>query len=166
MKHQHGFTLLEVLLVVAIIAMTAAGAIALQSNRLSAKGLQRQTVERFSKTLEYAADWALLEKHVVGLRLTGEGWHYFQPEKNSSDKWQWHVVDKHYFLSLGGSWPGQHPPEILPGTDSDAPQIEILPDGTIAPFTLIFSDETGTRFLRVSCSGTLPLKINVAEVSP
>ncbi|MCU6162853.1 type II secretion system minor pseudopilin GspH [Enterobacter bugandensis] len=166
MKHQRGFTLLEILLVVAIIAMIAAGAVAIQSDRLNAKGIQRQTVERFSKTLEYAADWALLEKHAVGLRLASRGWSYFQPEKVSSGEWQWRLVVKHDFLSLSGLWPEPHPPEILPATDTDGPQIMILPDGTITPFTLIFSDETGTRFLRARCEGSLPLELNAVGISP
>lgn len=53
MKQQQGFTLLEVLLVIVIIAMMAAGVIASQNSRLSATGRLSQQAEAFRQQVEY-----------------------------------------------------------------------------------------------------------------
>lgn len=84
MKQQQGFTLLEVLLVIVIIAMMAAGVIASQNSRLSATGRLSQQAEAFRQQVEYAADWALLEKSAIGLRITREGWSFWQLKKTAT----------------------------------------------------------------------------------
>ncbi|MDI3140713.1 type II secretion system protein [Enterobacter kobei] len=83
MAHQKGFTLLEVMLVMVIIALAAAGIVAMQSDRLSATGKLLRQIDVLRQTVKYMSDVALLEKHTVGLQLTTDGWLFYAPKKGS-----------------------------------------------------------------------------------
>ena len=61
MAHQKGFTLLEVMLVMVIIALAAAGVVAMQSDRLSATGKLLRQIDVLRQTAKYMSDVALLE---------------------------------------------------------------------------------------------------------
>ena len=159
MVHEKGFTLLEVMLVMVILATTALGVTAMQSDRLSSAGKLRQHVDTFRQTVEYATDLTLLEKRAAALQLSEEGWLLHLPEKNARGGWRWKAVPKHDSLALHGEWEGPVRPELTPSTKDATPQIVILPDGQITPFSQLFRDENGEKILRVQCFGSLPLDI-------
>ncbi|HFS5793974.1 type II secretion system minor pseudopilin GspH [Citrobacter sp. EC_71] len=159
MKQQQGFTLLEVLLVIVIIAMMAAGVIASQNSRLSATGRLSQQAEAFRQQVEYAADWALLEKSAIGLRITREGWSFWQLKKTSTGGKTWQEVTHHEALRLAGDWQSSRQPTITPPPEGNLPQLVITPDGEITPFTLSFRDEDNVRLIDIQSTGSLPLTI-------
>lgn len=163
MAHQKGFTLLEVLLVVVILAAAAAGVTAMQSDRLSASGKLRQRADTFRQTVEYAADLALLEKHAVALRLSEEGWLLYLPQKDARTGWRWVAATNHDNLPLHGEWEGPQPPDITPSTKDATPQIMIMPDGQMTPFTLVFRKDDGEKILFIRSVGSLPLNITPVE---
>lgn len=162
MKQQQGFTLLEVLLVIVIIAMMAAGVIASQNSRLSATGRLSQQAEAFRQQVEYAADWALLEKSAIGLRITREGWSFWQLKKTATGGKTWQEVAHHEALRLAGDWQSSRKPIIIPAPDANLPQVFITPDGEITPFTLSFRDEDNVRLIDIQSTGSLPLIITLS----
>lgn len=162
MKQQQGFTLLEVLLVIVIIAAMAAGVIASQNSRLSATGKLNQKVELFRQHVEYAADWALLERSPIGVRVTREGWSFWQLEKSNAAGKKWVEVDRHEALRLSGDWQSSPQPTITPAPQSSLPQLVITPEGEITPFTLSFRDEDNIRLLDVQSTGSLPVTITLS----
>lgn len=159
MTQEKGFTLLEVMLVIVILAAAAAGVTAMQSERLSANGKLRQRVDTFRQTVEYAADLALLEKHAVALLVSEEGWSLYVPQKDARVGWQWVAVQHNDNLPLQGEWAGPARPELTPSSKDAASQIIILPDGQMTPFTLAFRNERGEKIVHVRCVGSLPLGI-------
>ncbi|CBG91188.1 type II secretion system minor pseudopilin GspH [Citrobacter rodentium] len=159
MKQQQGFTLLEVLLTIVIVAMMTAGVIISQSERLSPEGRLLQNVDAFRLRIEYAADWALLEKTPIGIRLDRDGWSFWQLKKNAANKRKWTEVTRHETLRLRGDWQSPRPPSVTPAPVAGGPQIVITPDGEITPFTLNFRDESNARLLGVQNTGNLPLLI-------
>ncbi|KNC10550.1 hypothetical protein AC791_06330 [Klebsiella sp. RIT-PI-d] len=163
MTHQKGFTLLEVLLVIVIIAVSAAGIVTMQSERLGPSGKLRQQVEIFSQTVEFAADLALLEKHVVGLQLTTDGWLFYQPIRDPAHGWQWEEMANSDNLPLTGQWGASLKPDVAPPPERAKPQIIILPDGYVTPFALGFSHQNGGAMLSLRCNGSLPLDIRLPE---
>jgi len=63
MAHQKGFTLLEVMLVMVIIALAAAGVVAMQSDRLSATGKLLRQIDvlraRTAPSWEPSPQWSV-----------------------------------------------------------------------------------------------------------
>lgn len=163
MKRQQGFTLLEVMLTLAIIAIMAAGVISAQNDRLSPGGRLLQSVEVFRQQTEYAADWALLEKIAIGVRLDSRGWSFWQLQKTASGKQKWLKVTRHGTMRLTGDWQSPRPPTIAPAPVANVPQIVITPDGELTPFGLTFRDEDNARLLVVQSTGSLPLLITRSE---
>jgi len=159
MAQEKGFTLLEVMLVIVILAAAAAGVTAMQSERLSVSGKLRQRVDTFRQTVEYAADLALLEKHAVALLVSEDGWLFYLPQKSTHTGWHWEAVQRDDNLPLQGEWGGPVHPELNPSAQDAIPQIIILPDGQITPFTLLFRNAHGEKILYVRCAGSLPLDI-------
>lgn len=159
MTQEKGFTLLEVMLVIVILAAAAAGVTAMQSERLNVSGKIRQRVDTFRQTVEYAADMALLEKHAVALLVSEEGWSLYVPRKSARTGWRWEVVKRDDNLPLQGEWDGPVQPELTPSSQDGTPQIVILPDGQITPFTLLFRNANNEKFLLMRCAGSLPLDI-------
>ncbi|HAS1204477.1 TPA: GspH/FimT family pseudopilin [Enterobacter cloacae] len=157
--------MLEVMLVIVILAAAAAGVIAMQNERLSVSGKLRQRVDMFRQTVDYAADLALLEKHAVALLVTEKGWLLYAPQKSASTGWQWKVIQRDDNVSLQGEWNGPTGPELIPSPQGDTPQIIILPDGQITPFTLLFRNANGEKILHVRCAGFLPLDITQLKVA-
>lgn len=165
MAQEKGFTLLEVMLVIVILAAAVAGVTAMQSERLSASGKLRQRVDMFRQTVEYAADLALLEKHAVALLLSEKGWLLYVPQKSARTGWQWEAIQRDDKLPLQGEWDAPARPELTPSPQDNTPQIIILPDGQITPFTLLFSSAKGEKMLHVRCAGSLPLDITQPKVA-
>ncbi|HDR2755565.1 MULTISPECIES: GspH/FimT family protein [Enterobacter] len=159
MAHQKGFTLLEVLLVVVILAAAVAGVTAMQSDRLSTSGKLRQRADAFRQSVEYAVDLALLEKHAVALRLSEEGWALYLPQIDTRTGWQWVAATNHDNLPLHGEWERAKSPDITPSTKGTSPQIIIMPDGQMTPFTLLFRKDDGEKILLIHSAGSLPLDI-------
>lgn len=165
MAQEKGFTLLEVMLVIVILAAAVAGVTAMQNERLSVSGKLRQRVDMFRQTVEYAADLALLEKHAVALLVSEEGWLLYVPQKRARTGWQWEAIQRDDNLPLQGAWDGPARPELTHSPQGDTPQIIVLPDGQITPFTLLFRNANGEKLLHVRCTGSLPLDITPLKVA-
>ncbi|HIE5390160.1 TPA: type II secretion system minor pseudopilin GspH [Enterobacter cancerogenus] len=159
MAHQKGFTLLEVMLVMVIIALAAAGVVAMQSDRLSATGKLLRQIEVLRQTANYMSDVALLEKHTVGLQLTDDGWLFYAPEKDRTGVWRWQEIDNNGNLPLRGDWDAPTKPHVFPSSEEAKPQIVILPDGQVTPFSVIFNADDGEKIAILQSNGTLPLEV-------
>lgn len=159
MVQEKGFTLLEVMLVIVILATVVAGVTVMQNGRLSVNGKLPPCVDAFRQTVEYAADLALLEKHAVALQVSEEGWLLYLPQKSVRADWQWKAVQRDNNLPLQGKWEKLTLQAFTPLSQDATPQIIILPDGQITPFTLVFRSANGEKILHVRCDGSLSLDI-------
>lgn len=159
MTRGKGFTLLEVMLVVVILAAAVMGVTAMQNERLSVSGELRQRVDAFRQAVEYIVDLALLEKHAFALLVSEDGWVVYAPQKSARAGWHWKAVQREDNLTTQGEWEVPIQPELTPLPQGTTPQIIILPDGQITPFTMLFRNTKGEKILIVRCSGTLPLDI-------
>ncbi|MGM8754474.1 type II secretion system minor pseudopilin GspH [Enterobacter chuandaensis] len=166
MERQKGFTLLEVMLVVAIIAVMASIIVSSQNARLSETGRLRQKVDAFRQIVEFAADEALLENTAIGIRVTQEGWFYAHPKYDPHMGWRWVEIEKADSLHLTGHWLDGFYIEIAPASEYGQPQIVITPDGQLVPFTLTFRDSDRRRVLTLASEGSLPLTLTVAQEQP
>lgn len=159
MAHQKGFTLLEVMLVMVIIALAAAGVVAMQSDRLSATGKLLRQIDVLRQTAKYMSDVALLEKHTVGLQLTTDGWLFYAPNKDRTGEWQWQEIANNDNLPLRGDWDAPARPDVTPSSEEAKPQIVILPDGQVTPFSVVFNAKDGEKIAILQSHGTLPLEV-------
>ena len=159
MAHQKGFTLLEVMLVMVIIALAAAGVVAMQSDRLSATGKLLRQIDVLRQTAKYMSDVALLEKHTVGLQLTTDGWLFYAPKKDRTGEWQWQEIANNDNLPLRGDWDAPARPDVTPSSEEAKPQIVILPDGQVTPFSVFFNAKDGEKIAILQSHGALPLEV-------
>lgn len=168
MKAVKGFTLLEVMLVLVILAATAC--LVMMSSGFS-QGEQRSaanTAERLNTQLEYAWDWATYQGKPVGILMTKQGWQMLMMEMNGKGKTLWVPLVNARKQILNGEWHDSWlvtlQPQGIAGNSS--PQIILLPDGEITPFTLqIVEREERTPLITIQSSGVLPLAITNGEAS-
>ncbi len=169
MKRQRGFTLLEVLIVVSMLALTVA-AVVVSFSGPNAKEQAEDTASRFEVAFNMVSDYAVLNQAVMGLHIDGNSYCFVMLDEND----KWHTIDDQalfrkttlpddYRLSLQLDelpWiedPGFFDDELFDEPNSfdeleqdekePVPQVLILPSGEFTPFRVNiayepkFSDE-------------------------
>lgn len=155
-----GFTLIEIIIVLLIISITAATVELNIGNRLSTSGLNQKTDE-FHSLLLFASDYSLGHQQVLGLMLTplnsslvafDERTQQWQPLNETA---QYKIdADKtvHIFVESGAA------ADATQNLEGKQPSIIIYPDGSISPFILVFaleSDPNVKRTLSLTDDGVI-----------
>jgi len=193
LKHhfQHGFTLLEVMLVVLLIGMASLAVVMTLPNNLTSKNNVSWQAQRFATILQFAEDEALISGNELALVI----------EKNS---YQFAVYDyrKQRWLaarSREAEWKVELPESIgleyslsdsvwgeLNSSDQDSfieeaegvviedddklktlnPQVYVMSSGEVSPFTLIFSEvDNDPEKQSITVSVSMNGAISIAELS-
>lgn len=137
----------------------APGVVAMQSDRLSATGKLLRQIDVLRQTAKYMSDVALLEKHTVGLQLTTDGWLFYAPKKDHTGEWQWQEIANNDNLPLRGDWDAPARPDVTPSSEEAKPQIVILPDGQVTPFSVVFNAKDGEKIAILQSHGAPPLEV-------
>ena len=129
MNQQRGFTLLEMMLVLALVAITASVVLFTYGREDVASTRARETAARFT-----AWRWVPLQEDAAD---------------ESQNDW-----DEELSIHLQPFKPD----------DSNQPQVVILADGQITPFSLLMANAgTGEPLLTLVCSGSWPLDQTLAR---
>lgn len=152
---QHGFTLIEVMLVVIIAAVAAAAVVTFLPERTSPQWFS----ERFRALLEYAADRAISTHRPVGIALSEGNYQLLQlaSADKHSKRTRWVPLESGRYAA-SGLFPDElavalNGRPLLPVL-SLVPQIIFLPDGEATLFTLSFTHPaTGEGFTLISSGG-------------
>lgn len=88
MNQQRGFTLLEMMLVLALVAITASVVLFTYGREDAANTRARETAARFTAALELAIDRATLSGQPVGIHFSDSAWRIMVPGKTPS-AWRW-----------------------------------------------------------------------------
>lgn len=82
MNQQRGFTLLEMMLVLALVAITASVVLFTYGREDVASTRARETAARFTAALELAIDRATLSGQPVGIHFSDSAWRIMVPGKH------------------------------------------------------------------------------------
>ncbi|HAG9191661.1 TPA: type II secretion system minor pseudopilin GspH [Escherichia coli] len=155
MNQQRGFTLLEMMLVLALVTITA-------SVVLFTYG--REDVAN-TRALELAIDRATLSGQPVGIHFSDSAWRIMVPGKTPS-AWRWVPLQEDAADESQNDWDEELSIHLQPfkPDDSNQPQVVILADGQITPFSLLMANAgTGEPLLTLVCSGSWPLDQTLAR---
>ncbi|MDX6040023.1 type II secretion system minor pseudopilin GspH [Scandinavium lactucae] len=163
MNASKGFTLLEMLLVLVVIALSASTVMLTTGQLNGSQGKAAKTGEQLNVMIEYAADWATMENRLIGLRIQDTDWQFVVSEGN-----EWQEPDTQYRLPSKGGWDESWHIRLLPASlkqrSSRSPQIIVTPDGEITPFTLQVEDrDSGKTLFTLTSQGGLPLLLSSGE---
>ena len=133
MNQQRGFTLLEMMLVLALVAITASV--------------------------------VLFSGQPVGIHFSDSAWRIMVPGKTPS-AWRWVPLQEDAADESQNDWDEELSIHLQPfkPDDSNQPQVVILADGQITPFSLLMANAgTGEPLLTLVCSGSWPLDQTLAR---
>lgn len=151
--------MLEVMLVLVVLAATASLVITAFRNPQGASGAAALVTERLDEILQYASDWSAMRGKPLGLNITHEGWQLLELSRK-----QWRPFSDGGRLSSAEKWNNNWYIELRPqeinANQENVPQIVILPDGAITPFSLTIHDnETRKALSSLTSAGFFPLNI-------
>jgi general secretion pathway protein H len=156
MNQQRGFTLLEMMLVLALVAITASVVLFTYGREDVANTRARETAARFTAALELAIDRATLSGQPVGIHFSDSAWRIMVPGKTPS-AWRWVPLQEDAADESQNDWDEELSIHLQPfkPDDSNQPQVVILADGQITPFSLLMANAgTGEPLLTLVCSGS------------
>jgi len=186
-NNQHGFTLLEIMLVLLLMGMLSVGVVMTLPNNLISEENVNWQAQRFSTLLQFAEDEALISGIELGLYFDKNSYQFvFYSHKNKNwlpainkqmaEKIELpEALDMRYQLS-GSVWDeitSEDPADFIDDQDlvdidgdemqrSLAPQVYVMSSGEVTPFTLRFSETADTSAAKsvtvsVSMSGAVTL---------
>lgn len=161
-KAQQGFTLLELMLVLVIIAVSSSLVMLSYGQADSAKKTALQIADQLNSMIEFCVDKAAFEGKPLGVLLSADGWQIVQPVQSKNERWRWIPLPGDRRLTLAGEWGSAIKINVQPFElkESETPQILVLPDGQITPFTLALNaQETRQPLVTLTSPGTLPLHL-------
>lgn len=159
MNASKGFTLLEMLLVLVVIALSASSVMMTTGQLNGSQGKAAKTGERISALIDYAADWSTMENQRIGLEIRDEDWQFVVSEGKG-----WQKPDASYRLQTQDQWDESWRVRLSPASLTRTPRIIISPDGEITPFTLQIEDrDTGKTLFTLTSQGGLPLRFTLGE---
>ncbi|HKM98502.1 MAG TPA: type II secretion system minor pseudopilin GspH [Buttiauxella sp.] len=159
MNASKGFTLLEMLLVLVVVALSASAVMMTTGQLNGSQGKAAKTGERINALIDYAADWATMENRRIGLKIRDEDWQFVVSEGKD-----WQEPDASYRLPTQGQWDESWRVQLSPASLTHTPQIIISPDGEVTPFTLQIDDrDTGKTLFTLISQGGLPLRFTTGE---
>lgn len=165
MNQQRGFTLLEMMLVLALVAITASVVLFTYGREDAASTRARETAARFTAALELAIDRATLSGQPVGIHFSDSAWRIMVPGKTPS-AWRWVPLQEDAADESQNDWDEELSIHLQPfkPDDSNQPQVVIVADGQITPFSLLMANAgTGEPLLTLVCSGSWPLDQTLAR---
>lgn len=159
MKKTSGFTLLEIMLVLVVLAASTSLIISAGENRQGALSKASLQTERLDELMQYASDWSVMRGQPLGLSITQHSWQLLESVQS-----RWRPFSEKSRLPSNGNWDSNWNIMLLPQVMMDKddphphPQILILPNGEITPFSLYITDKESQRELAsLSSNGFLPL---------
>lgn len=161
-KSLSGYTLIEVLLVIVIIAIISTVAVLVFSN--FGHGRQVTMVaHRLSQTIRVAQQEAILRPMVLGMRFTAQGYQFYKFEINKKSKesiWQTLTNDK---LSCSDAF--SHGVvikrfELNHKTKTNKSYVVFSSSGDVSPFSLVVTDKRRDRTYKIAVrnNGMVSLK--------
>ena len=146
----HGFTLLEILLVVVIIAVTTAVAIPnlFSGPREQLKIEARQLVV----ALNAARDEAALGGRVIGVAVNGQRVEFFERDLADANRWEPSARDSLRARSVPTEM------SLNAETSSQGARIAFLPAGVSAPFAITLTSPAGSERIVADALGNLLLE--------
>lgn len=157
MNQQRGFTLLEMMLVLALVAITASVVLFTYGREDAASTRARETAARFTAALELAIDRATLSGQPVGIHFSDSAWRIMVPGKTPSAALG--SITRRCRRREQNDWGEELSIQLQPfkPDDSNQPQVVILADGQITPFSLLMANAgTGEPLLTLVSSGSWP----------
>ncbi len=141
MNQQRGFTLLEMMLVLALVAITASVVLFTYGREDVTNTRARETAARFTAALELAIDRATLSGQPVGIHFSDSAWRIMVPGKTPS-AWRWVPLQEDAADESQNDWDEELSIHLQPfkPDDSNQPQVVILADGQITPFSLLMAN--------------------------
>ncbi len=186
---QHGFTLLEVMLVLLLIGMVSVGVVMTLPNSLNAENDVHWQAQRFRTLLQFAEDEALISGLELGL-VFEENSYQFAVYDYQTKKWL-PVMDRQIqgkvelpdtlemeYLLAGSLWDEIDTEKQDAFIDEDdlvsiegaeeivtlRPQVYVMSSGEVSPFSLTFSSvESGSPGKAVSVSVSMNGAISLTE---
>ncbi len=186
---QHGFTLLEVMLVLLLIGMVSVGVVMTLPNSLNAENDVHWQAQRFRTLLQFAEDEALISGLELGL-VFEENSYQFAVYDYQTKKWL-PVMDRQIqgkvelpdtlemeYLLAGSLWDEIDTEKQDAFIDEDdlvsiegaeeivtlRPQVYVMSSGEVSPFSLTFSSvESGSPRKAVSVSVSMNGAISLTE---
>lgn len=158
MNQQRGFTLLEMMLVLALVAITASVVLFTYGREDTASTRARETAARFTAALELAIDRATLSGQPVGIHFSDSAWRIMVPGKTPSAR-RWVPLQEDAADESKNDWGEELSIQLQPfkPDDSNQPQVVVLADGQITPFSLLMANAgTGEPLLTLVSSGSWP----------
>ncbi len=142
MNQQRGFTLLEMMLVLALVAITASVVLFTYGREDAANTRARETAARFTAALELAIDRATLSGQPVGIHFSDSAWRIMVPGKNTISLGAGFHYKKMPQTRAKNDWDEELSIHLQPfkPDDSNQPQVVILADGQITPFSLLMAN--------------------------
>ncbi|HEY5715875.1 MAG TPA: type II secretion system minor pseudopilin GspH [Psychromonas sp.] len=187
--HQHGFTLLEVMLVVLLIGMVSLTVVMTLPGKLTSEDNVSWQAQRFATVLQFAEDEALISGNELALLIEKNS---YQFAVYNYEKQQWltasvgeiqskielpESINLEYSLSdsVWGEIGSEEQDSFIEEQERVAidekrqeslnPQIYIMSSGEVSPFTLVFSDAENAEKQSVTVSVSMSGSISITELS-
>ncbi|MGB5444780.1 MAG: type II secretion system minor pseudopilin GspH [Psychromonas sp.] len=187
---QHGFTLLEVMLVVLLIGMASLTVVMTLPNNLTSENNVSWQAQRFATVLKFAEDEALISGNELALVIEKNS---YQFAVYNYEKQQWlaavvgeiqgrielpESINLEYSLadSVWGEIDNEEQDSFIEEQErvdiiedrqqSLKPQVYVMSSGEVSPFTLVFSDaENESEKQSVTVSVSMSGSITISELS-
>lgn len=162
--HQHGFTLIEVLVVLVIVAIITGVAVMAFGN-FGRTRTEKIRVETFVRMIAVAQSQAIFTPAVIGLNISPEGYQFFQWQKNRKHA-AWQVL-KESILYQPEAFSGLLKADVkkiahydpVQNQHADKPLILFLPGGYVTPFTVQLVGKDHHFLVSVSNNGNVSMKM-------